>query len=381
MRQLLKGIRVLDLTRLYPGPFCTMMMAELGAEVIKVESPDEGDYLRVMGPADAEGGLSFRLLNRNKKSITLNLKTAEGVEIFMRLVKDADVLVEGFRPGVVTALNIDYEAIKGVNPEIIYCSITGYGQDGPYRNRAGHDLNYIAISGILGITGLQNGQPIIPGVQIGDVGGGALMALSGILAALYGRANGQGGSYLDVSMLDGLISWLPLSAADHFAGLPVGRGSSLLNGGYACYHVYQTADEGYMALGALEVKFWLSFCRAVGREDLIERQYEENQESLKNELKNIFLQYDRQSWEEIFSSHDCCCEPVLSLAEAFKHPQVQARQAVRNTSLSFPLKITPREEPLTQPAPHLGEHTAEVLAALGYGRNELEELKKKGIID
>ncbi|MBS3982377.1 MAG: CoA transferase, partial [Dethiobacter sp.] len=169
MRQLLKGVRVLDLTRLYPGPFCTMMMAELGAEVIKVESPGEGDYLRAIGPADVDGSISFRLLNQNKKSITLNLKTAEGVELFKRLAKDADVVVEGFRPGVVTALGIDYTAIKTVNPEIIYCSITGYGQDGPYRDRAGHDLNYLAMSGILGITGLPEGQPVIPSVQIGDV--------------------------------------------------------------------------------------------------------------------------------------------------------------------------------------------------------------------
>lgn len=380
MRQLLKGIRVLDLTRLYPGPFCTMMMVELGAEVIKVESPDEGDYLRDIGPADVDGSISFRLLNQNKKSITLNLKTAEGVELFMRLAKEADVVVEGFRPGVVAALGIDYAAVKVVNPEIIYCSITGYGQDGPYRNRAGHDINFIAMSGILGITGLPDGQPVIPGVQIGDVGGGALMALSGILAALYGRSNGQGGSYLDVAMLDGLIAWLPLSAAEHFAGLPVGRGTSLLNGGYACYHVYQTADGGYMALGALEVKFWKSFCLAVGREDLIERQYESNQKSLKNELKSIFLQHDRQFLQEIFSSHNCCCEPVLSLAEAFEHPQVQARQTVGNMSLSFPLKITPQEESLTQPAPRLGEHTAEVLTALGYGQKELEELKGRGVI-
>ena len=308
MRQLLKGIRVLDLTRLYPGPFCTMMMVGLGAEVIKVESPVEGDYLRDIGPADVDGSISFRLLNQNKKSITLNLKTAEGVELFMRLAKEADVVVEGFRPGVVAALGIDYAAVKGVNPEIIYCSITGYGQDGPYRNRAGHDINFIAMSGILGITGLPDGQPVIPGVQIGDVGGGSLMALSGILAALYGRSNGQGGSYLDVAMLDGLIAWLPLSAAEHFAGLPVGRGSSQLNGGYACYHLYQTADRGYMALGALEVKFWKSFCLAVGREDLMQ------------------------------------------------------------------------EESLTQPAPRLGEHTAEVLTALGYGQKELEELKGRGVI-
>ncbi|MBS3886012.1 MAG: CoA transferase [Dethiobacter sp.] len=380
MRQLLKGIRVLDLTRLYPGPFCTMMMAELGAEVIKVESPGEGDYLRAIGPADRDGSISFRLLNQNKKSITLNLKSAEGVELFMRLAKDADVVVEGFRPGVVTALGIDYAPIKAVNPEIIYCSITGYGQDGPYRDRAGHDLNYLALSGILGMTGLPDGQPVIPSVQIGDVGGGALMALSGILAALYGRANGQGGSYLDVAMLDGLISWLPLTAADHFAGLPARRGSSLLNGGYACYHVYQTADDGYMALGALEVKFWVSFCRAVGREDLLARQYESNQEALKNELKNIFLQHDRQFWQEIFSAHDCCCEPVLSLAEAFTNPQVLARKAVVNNSLSFPLKITPQEESLAQPAPRLGEHTAEICSALGYSQAELEELWKKGVI-
>lgn len=207
-----------------------------------------------------------------------------------------------------------------------------------------------------------------------------MLALSGILAALYGRLNGKGGCYLDVAMLDGLISWLPLTAADYFAGLPVKRGSSLLNGGYACYQVYQTADGGYMALGALEIKFWTAFCLTIGREDLIGRQYENNQELLKSELRSVFLQHDRQFWEQAFSCQDCCCEPVLSLDEAFKHPQVQARRAVGNKSLSFPLKIIPQVEPLTKPAPSLGEDTVEVLKALGYEEKEVKELKRKGII-
>lgn len=377
---LLSGVRVLDLTRLYPGPFCTMLLGDMGAEIIKIESPGEGDYIRRMGPMYDQDSYYFHLLNRNKKSVTLNLKSPEGLEIFNRLAMKADVIVEGFRPGVVDSLKIGYTDIKNLNQDIIYCSISGYGQDGPYRNRAGHDINYIGLAGILGLTGLNDGQPIIPSVQIGDVGGGSLMALSAILASLYARSQGRSGQYLDVAMLDGLVSWMPFAAAEYFAGNTIERGSSILNGGYAFYNVYQAKDGGYMSLGALETKFWQEFCEAIDRDDLRARQYEANQESLKIEIQNIFLQRTRKEWEDIFINYDCCCEPVLALKEAFTHPQVQARKAVDDNTLSFPIKTKGSGSSPSLPAPRLGEHTSDVLADAGYSSDDVLRFKAKGIV-
>lgn len=378
--QLLQGIRVLDLTRLYPGPFCTMMMADLGADVIKVESPGDGDYMRTMGPMAGEDSIYFQLLNRNKKSITLNLKSAEGVALFMRLARDADVVVESFRPGVTDGLGIGYDTVKKVRPDVIYCSITGYGQDGPLRNRAGHDLNFTALSGVLGLTGAAGGAPVIPGVQIGDVGGGAQMALSAILAALFARERGQGGAYLDVAMLDGLISWLPLPMAEVFAGRTIGRGTGELNGGLACYSVYRTAEGGYMALGALERKFWLEFCRVTERNDLRDRQYQQDQSALKEEVAAIFAGKLRSEWEEVFGAADACCEPVLSLEELAGHPQVKARRMIDESSLGFPVKIAGAAPPAAGPAPRLGEHTAEILQQAGLTSEEIKSLASQGIL-
>jgi len=377
---LLRGIRVLDLTRLYPGPFCTMLLADMGAEVIKVESPGEGDYLRLMGPADGEQSLFFRMLNRNKLSITLNLKTETGVKLFLRLAETADVVVEGFRPGVVDALGIGYQQAREVNPGIVYCSVSGYGQDGPYRERAGHDLNYIALAGILDLTGGKDGPPVIPGVQIGDVGGGSLMAVMAILSAIVARQRGGGGCYLDVAMLDGLVSWLPLAAAEHFAGRPVGRGEMMLNGGLACYGVYRTADGGYMALGALEPKFWREFCRAARREDLAALQYQDDQEALKRDVAAVFAARPRREWEEIFRQADACCEPVLSLAETFAHPQVMARGLAAGQALAFPVKVSGQEKQEDRPAPRLGQHTREVLLAAGCSEQEIASWERLGVI-
>ncbi|MCW3489845.1 CaiB/BaiF CoA transferase family protein [Dethiobacter alkaliphilus] len=377
---LLEGIRILDLTRLYPGPFCTMMLADMGGDVIKVESPGEGDYFRKMGPMDGEDSHYFRLLNRNKKSITLNLKDPKGVELFLRLAADADVVVEGFRPGVVDSLGIGYDQVRRINEKIIYCSITGYGQDGPLRDRAGHDLNYIALSGILDITGQAGGPPVIPGVQIGDVGGGTQMALSAILAALFARERGKGGTYIDVAMLDGLVSWLPISMAEVFAGNDVKRGEAELNGGLACYSVYKTADGGYMALGALEKKFWLSFCAAVGRNDLRDVQYQQDQAGLKKELAGIFGQKNRRQWEEIFAGVDACCEPVLSLPEVKDHPQVKAREMVTGKSLSFPVRFKDGGPVQSEPAPAIGEHTEEVLLTAGLTDEDILKLKQEGVL-
>ncbi len=377
---LLRGIRVLDMTRLYPGPFCTMLMADMGAEVIKVESLVEGDYMRAMGPAgDGADSLYFQNLNRNKKSISLNLKKALGVELFMRLAATADVIIEGFRPGVVASLGIDYEEVKIINGEIIYCSISGYGQDGPYRERAGHDINYMALAGILSISGQEGGPPLFPGIQVGDVGGGSLMALTGILAALLARTAGRGGCYIDVSMLDGLISWLPMPLADHFSGGEVARGRAMLNGGWACYNVYRTADGLYMSLGALEPKFWVEFCHAAGCPSLIDRQYEDNQERLKKEVAGIMASRTRKEWEEIFAQFDACCEPVLTLEEMACHPQVAARKMVAGSGAAFPFKIS-GAVPKMNPAPMLGQHTDQLLLESGLTAEEIDILEEAGVL-
>jgi len=290
------------------------------------------------------------------------------------------VVVEGFRPGVVDALGIGYRPVSEVNPEIVYCSISGYGQDGPYRERAGHDLNYIALAGILGLTGGKGGPPAIPGVQIGDVGAGSLMAVMAILASLVARSSRGCGCYLDVAMLDGLLSWLPLASAELIAGWPVRRGEMMLNGGLACYGVYRTADDSYMSLGALEPKFWADFCRATGRLDLITRQYQPDQAMLSKEVADIFASRARREWEEIFRQADACCEPVLDLEETFSHPQVKARGFAAGQASPFPVKVSGQEQTEDRPAPGLGQHTREILLAAGYTEQELALLEEKGIV-
>jgi crotonobetainyl-CoA:carnitine CoA-transferase CaiB-like acyl-CoA transferase len=350
----------------------------MGAEVIKVESPGEGDYMRDMGPGAGEYSRYFQNLNRGKKSIVLNLKKKAGVEAFLRLAAGAAVVVEGFRPGVMDSLGLGYQEVKKVSSGIIYCSISGYGQDGPYRLRAGHDINYIATAGILDISGRE--EPFFAGVQVADVGGGALMALTGILAGLYARTLSGQGCCLDVSMLDGLVSWLPMPLADLFAGNPVGRGQAPLNGGYACYNVYRTADGGYMSLGALEPKFWQQFCLAAGREDLIQRQYQDNQVWLKQECAGIFAARTRSEWENVLNNFDACCEPVLSLQEMTDNPQVRARGLVEQEGPAFPLKISGERPSRQAPAPLLGEHTRELLLASGYSDGELSQLAAEGVV-
>jgi len=371
---LLAGVRVLDLTRLYPGPFCTLLLADMGAEVIKVESPGEGDYMRAMGPGQGEYSQYFQNLNRGKKSMILNLKKPAGVQAFLRLAGVSDVVVEGFRPGVMAALGLGYEDVKKVNPGIVYCSISGYGQDGPFRDRAGHDINYIATAGILGISGQDGQHPVFPGVQIGDVGGGALIALTGILAALYARSQNREGYYIDASMLDGLVAWLPMPLADLFAGSRTARGQAMLNGGLACYNIYRTADGEYMSLGALEPKFWAQLCRAAGRDDLTDKQYQHDQKALKEECAAVFASKTRAVWEEILKEYDACCEPVLTLQEMIEHPQVRIRGLVSEQGPAFPLKISGQRPSQQASAPRLGEHTRELLLACGCPEGELSEL-------
>lgn len=386
----LAGIRVLDLTRLLPGAFCTMLLADFGADVIKVEEPGRGDYMRDLGPRVRESSAAYLSVNRNKKSITLNLKHRRGREAFLRLAAGADVLVEGFRPGVMDRLGLGYAQLREVNRRLVYCSLTGYGQDGPYCHRAGHDINYLAVAGILSLSGRRDGPPVVPPVQLADIGGGSLFAALGIMLALHARQRTGEGQYVDVAMLDGAFSWLSMHLAEFLAGLRrPKRGWMPLSGGLACYNVYETADGQYMALGALEPKFWREFCAAAGRNDLAPRQFEPEQEPLMAEVGEIFRGRTRQEWEELLAGRDCCCEPVLTLAEACHHPQVVSRGLVVEIQdpregpvrqAGIPLRLSATPGTVVAPPPALGEHTADVLAVAGYTRAEIEEMRAEGVV-
>lgn len=394
---LLAGITVLDLSLQLPGPFCTLMMADHGADVIKVDEPEP----RVRNPFSAEDapGLSpsDRYLNRGKRSLTLNLKTDEGKEIFRTLAEDADVVVEGFRPGVTERLGVDYATLSARNARLVYCSISGYGQTGPMRNVAGHDINYISHAGILGMCGRAGDAPAIPPVQIGDLFGGAMMALSGILMALVSRQATGKGRWVDVSMTDGSLAMLAFHAVAGLAGAPnPERGNMILTGMFPCYETYRCADGGYVSLGSLEAWFWKGLVSALGRDDLAGLQYAVGEEGarVKGELATIFAAKTRKEWERFFDGKDVCFSPVLDLSEALSHPNAAARGMV--VAVESPLGGTDRQpgRPLkfskpaggwTAPAPprrapRLGEHDEEILKGIGYTAGRIAELRRNDVI-
>ena len=391
MHQALAGIRVLDLSRMLPGPFASMMLADLGAEVIKVEEPTTGDPTRHSPPRLGKQSAAFLQVNRNKKSIAFDLKRAEARELFLKLAASADVILEQFRPGVVDRLGIGYEAMQQVNPRIVYAALTGFGQTGPHRDRSGHDMNYLALAGVLGLTTDERGKPVIPGVQVADLAGGMVTAFA-ILAALMAREQTGRGQYVDVSMFDVMMSMLAIPAAHHFAGktMDVG-GKYALNGAYPFYNVYETSDGSYMTLGALEPKFWANFCKAVGRDDLIARQFDdgERRENLFAEVRAIFNARAQSEWVELMKDADCCCEPVLSMAEAFAHAQTAARQMIGQVTTSNgeliaqlgpPYRLSDTPPVMRSSAPALGEHTDELLEAIGVDAALRERLREAGAI-
>jgi alpha-methylacyl-CoA racemase len=390
----LEGVKVLDLSRLLPGGFCSLLLADFGAEVLKVEDTGAGDYVRWAPPlydgaAQSAQSALFLALNRNKRSIRVNLKEEGGREVLLRLAREYDVLLESFRPGVLDRLGVGYERLREANPGLVYCAISGYGLDGPYTERSGHDMNYLGLIGLLGLTGERDGPPIQPAGQIADIGGGALMAAFGILAALRERDRSGEGQIVDVSMADGALSWLAMVAARHFAEDTVPhRGDLELAGSIVCYRPYACRD-GWVTLGALEPKFWQAWCRGVGREDLIEKQFEAPGSETHAEVERIFLERTREEWRAFASEHDCCLEPLLDLDEALDSELVRAREMVveldqpgagKVKQLNTPIKMSRTPGGVHAPGPVLGEHTDEVLAAAGYSEEDIAELKESGAV-
>ncbi len=381
----LSEIKVLDLSRLLPGPYASLVLADLGARVDKVEEPG-GDGMRSMPPLLGEESAMFLGLNRNKRSLVLNLKSPAGADAFRRLVGHYDVLIESFRPGVMDRLGLSYPTLRSTNPRIIYCSISGYGQTGPDRLKAGHDLNYIARAGVLGYGGQRGGAPAMPGVQIADVGGGSLFAVVGILAALHERQRTGAGRFVDVSMTEGALAFLHMHLAAAMltqSENPMARGGEPLNGGYACYNVYPTSDGRHLSVGALEPKFFAQLCQRLGRSELVAQAYDaaEGDRAVHAELTRIFSAKPLAHWLTVFEGVDACVEPVLEGLEVLDDPQLRARGLFLKTPeeqqgggqyLKTPLHFGPIA---IEPAPSPGEHSREILREAGFSVAEIDALK------
>lgn len=388
----LDRIKILDMSRLLPGPYGTMLLADLGADVIKIEDPDAGDYARFQEPMVEGQGALFTMVNRNKRSVQLDLKKEKGRETFMKLAEDADVIFEQFRPGIVEKLGVDYESVKESNPEIIYCSLSGYGQEGPYKERVGHDLNYISLGGLLDMTRSKGGEPAIPGVPISDMVGGLMAAFSIVNALLDRELNDSGGEYIDVSMMEavmsltsGPLSWIPLIQNE-----APEAGETLLTGKYPCYDCYETEDGKYVTLAALEPKFWKRFCEIIDREDLIEKQYPEGgeEEKVRGILEEKFKSRTREEWEDILGEEEVMFAPVKNLKEAYRDEHVKERDFLGTLKvgekeikqLGFPAKSSKDIDEFRSEPPKKGEQTEEVLKESGLSEEEIEDLKEEEIV-
>jgi crotonobetainyl-CoA:carnitine CoA-transferase CaiB-like acyl-CoA transferase len=397
----LAGYRVVDLSRLAPGPFCTMVLADLGAEVVRVEEPAGGRRAR-MEEAQGVGGqdpqerrrrAAFAALNRGKRSITLNLKHPEARRVLYRLVERADVFVEGFRPGVVKRLGCDYDTLRAINPRLVYCSISGYGQDGPYAGLVGHDINYISVAGALGMIGPKGGPPSIPYNFLADYAGGGLMAALAIVTALLHRERTGQGQYIDIAMTDGVLYLMAQAVSEFFlSGQAPRPGEARLNGAAPYYNVYRCKDGRYISIGCIEPWFWENLCRALGREDFIPHQHNPDKHpEIFHAFREIFQTRTREEWWEYLRSQgDIAVAPVYTLDEVFRDPQVHHRgmvvevgeeggQKVRQVGIGPKLSLTPGR--VGSPGPVPGQHTEEVLTELGYTPQQIQALRGQGALE
>jgi len=392
MEGALSDIKVLDLSRLLPGPFCSMLLADMGADVIKVEDPKRGDYIRWWPPLVGKNSGFHVVLNRNKRSLTMNLKVPEGRDLFLRLVGEADVVLESFRPRVMTRLGVGYDVLKAINPRLVYCAITGYGSVGLRSRKAGHDLNYLALNGVLSHCG-RAGQPTLSGVQIADLGGGGLLAAFSIVTALLARERMGKGQFIDVPMMDGALTWNCLRWGKYLGdGIIPRPGDDFLNHGCACYNIYETRDGRHMSLGALEPQFWKAFCDAAAHPEWNRPDYFDpgpHQQVLQCEIAAYFRKKNLAEWVDHFRDVDCCCEPIKNLAEVMDDPDMRTRQMVvdmvheswgayRQLGIAPKFSLTPGT--MRSHAPELGEHTQAILSDLGVSPGEIETLYAKGAV-
>ena len=399
MAAALDGIKVLDLTKLAPGPFCTMILADLGAEVIRIEEPgpptgrraQQAGAAGTMGPVNSFSSSPYNALGRNKKSIGINLKSGAGKEIYLRLAERADVIVEEYRPGVAQRLGIDYQQLASRNPRLIYCAITGFGQNGPYRDLVGHDINYIATAGVLSLFGRPGQPPTIPHNLVADYAGGGMHGAIGVLAALVARNQTGRGQYVDISMMDGSLALLAQAFSSFFAGGKVPqRGETIFDGGIPNYNVYLTKDEKYITIAAIEPWFFANLCRALGREDFIAHEFDSSKRA---EIARVFTEKfktkTRDEWFAILSKSDICAGRMLTLDEVPGDPQVLAREMIvevegpggekiKQVGVSVKFSETPGS--IRSLAPQLGQHTDEILGALGYAKDEIDRWREAGAI-
>ena len=376
----LSGITVIDLSRLLPGPYCSMILADHGARVIAIESRQ---FL--------SDGLFFHTVNRNKEHMTLNLKTKAGKEIFFRLVEKADVVLEGFRPGVVNRLGVDYDSVRKVNPRIIYCAITGYGQDGPFRDRVGHDVNYLSISGVLNLIGEPDRPPSIPGIQIADIAGGGMNAAIGILLALLSREKSGKGQYIDISMTDGMLGFLPVALYfQQLSGKDPRRADEVLSHRYACYNTYETADGRYLSIGAVENRFWKRLCHHLDVPEYAALQYDDSRRrEILDYMRSTFKQKTLDEWDSDLDNLEICWGRVQTFSEVLDDPlfreremilELQGKTGEKQAAIGVPVKLSDTPGSVQRAAVDFGQSTASILEELGYTQKQIEEFTKKEVI-
>jgi crotonobetainyl-CoA:carnitine CoA-transferase CaiB-like acyl-CoA transferase len=386
----LTGIRVLDLTQLYPGPLATMMLADLGADVVRLDHPSRLDILHFLPPFVGKESAAYLSLNRSKRSLGLDTGKEAGRQVFFDLVRTADVVMEQFRPGVLDKIGIGYDQAVPFNPRIIYVSITGFGQNGPYRKKAGHDINYLALAGLLSQV-KKGGEMVLPGFQTADVVGGSYMGVIGCMVALWCREKTGKGQKIDVSMMDGILPMLTLQLAQYWGDQENKENVNFLNGSFPFYGVYECADGKYVSLGALEQKFWAGFCQMANKPDWLPLQFPVGEEigKVREEVAGLFKTKSRDEWLKLAEAHDVCLSSINELEDLERDPQIQAREMIiemehekglKLKAIGVPIKFSDSKPDEPEPAPAVGQHSIEILEEIGYTEERIEELLREGIV-